>query len=138
MRDNLTWSLAKGVSVTDDDLWSALDSAAVGDVVRTLPAGLDTPLGEESRLSGGENQRISLARALLRQPELLVLDEVTSALDEETEAQILARLQARGGSVLLVTHRAAVAARADVILQLRQGRVACRHPLHRTPETAVP
>jgi len=124
VRDNLTWSLANGVTATDDDLWSALDSAAVGDVVRALPEGLDTPLGEESRLSGGESQRISLARALLRLPELLVLDEVTSALDEGTEAQILAQLQKRGGSVLLVTHRAAVAARADVVLRLHLGRVA--------------
>jgi len=124
VRDNLTWSLAKDALVTDDDLWSALDSAAISNVIRTLPAGLDTPLGEESRLSGGENQRISLARALLRQPELLVLDEVTSALDEETEAQILGELQARGGSVLLVTHRTSVAARAQLILQLRHGRVA--------------
>ena len=123
VRDNLTWSLSKGVSRTDHDLWSALDSAAVGDVVRGLPEGLDTPRGEESRLSGGENQRISRARALLRQPELLVLDEVTSALDEVTEARVLAELQSRGGSILLVTHRASVAARADVTLHLREGRV---------------
>ncbi|WP_183096355.1 ATP-binding cassette domain-containing protein [Nocardioides stalactiti] len=116
VRTNLTWSA--GTALTDEDLWAALEDACVADVVRRLPEGLDTPLGDFTRLSGGEKQRLCLARALARQPELLVLDEATSALDAATETEVVDRLVARGGAIVLATHRADLVARADVEVAL--------------------
>ncbi|MEI6623886.1 MAG: ABC transporter ATP-binding protein [Actinomycetes bacterium] len=123
VRDNLTWSLAPGIAVTDEQIWRALRIADLAAVVAALPDGLETVLGDEARFSGGERQRMSLARALLREPELLVLDEATSALDTDTETRILDELRQRGGSILLVTHRLNVADRADQVVRLEEGRV---------------
>lgn len=105
VRENLTWSA--GRDVCDADCLEALTQAAV-DVDKVLPQGLDTVIGDDgNRLSGGQRQRIAIARALIRQPELLILDESTSALDFETEREILAHLatQLDQFSVLCVTHR---------------------------------
>src|SRR5439155_25166714 len=102
---------------SDDELWSALDSAASGDFVRSLPQGLGTPVGEGGvRLSGGERQRLALARAFLRDARLLILDEATSHLDGATQDRILETVVelARGRAVLLIAHRAEVARIADV------------------------
>lgn len=116
VRENLTWSAP---AVPDDDtLWAALEDACLADVVRALPAGLDTDLHDFTRLSGGEQQRLSLARALVRGPDLLVLDEATSALDVDTEGRVLARVRARGGAVLMVSHREATAGAVDGHLRL--------------------
>ena len=120
VRTNLTWSAHQELG--DDALWDALETACAADVVRRLPDGLDTPLGDFARLSGGEQQRLSLARALVRDPAVLVLDEATSALDVGTEAEVVDRLVARGGAIVLATHRPALVERADVEVALGQGR----------------
>jgi len=74
---------------TDDDLWTALDRAQVGTLVRTLPDGLDTVVGERGyRFSGGEKQRIAIARLLLKAPSIVILDEATAHLDSESEAAV--------------------------------------------------
>lgn len=110
----------------DATLWQALDQAAAADVVRRLPQGLDTVVGERGdRLSGGEKQRIALARALLRRPALLVLDEPTSALDPETEALVTATLRALHGTltIVVVAHRQALSDLADRVIRLEAGQV---------------
>ena len=122
VRQNVVWTMPPGVSITDEQVWDALDDAAAGDVVRSLPNGLDTELGETAELSGGEKQRLSIARALLRSPELLVLDEAASAIDVQTEERVLHRILARSGAVLLVTHRLDAANRADRVVALEEGR----------------
>ncbi len=105
VRENLAWSLQPGRELDDDAAWRALTGAALADVVRRLPDGIDTVLDESAALSGGEQQRLCIARALVREPQLLVLDEATSALDRTTEEVVLDRLLDGTRAVLMVTHR---------------------------------
>ncbi len=117
---NLVWSVVPGSDATEDEAWAALRTAGVDDVVRALPGALQAPLHELAELSGGEQQRLSIARALLRRPELLVLDEATSALDLDTEKRVLDRLLDGSRSVLMVTHRT-VDGRGGTRLRLEAG-----------------
>lgn len=102
---NLAWSLQPGRALSEEDAWAALRLACLDDVVRDLPGQLQAPLQEIAGLSGGEQQRLAIARALVREPELLILDEATSGLDSATEAAVLANLLDGGRAVLMVTHR---------------------------------
>ncbi len=120
---------------TDDEVWAALRVARVDDVVRALPGGLDSPLGERgANLSGGQRQRLAVARALVRRPRLLVLDDATSAVDPRVESEILGALRSArtgdGGSggrsattVVMVAYRMSSVALADVVVHLESGRV---------------
>jgi ABC-type multidrug transport system fused ATPase/permease subunit len=124
VRENLAWS-ARG-EIDDDAIWSALRRAAA-DFAVDLPDGLDTMLGDRGvRLSGGERQRMAIARALLRDPALLVLDEATSALDDETEAEVLATLRnlVPAVTVLVVAHRRSTLEAADQVIRVEDGSVA--------------
>jgi ATP-binding cassette subfamily C protein len=120
---NLVWSCVAGTQPTEAEAWTALRTACVDDVVRALPGGLRAPLHELAELSGGEQQRLSVARALLRRPELLVLDEATSGLDPRTEQDLLDRLLDGSRAVLMVTHRGAPG-RGGAELRLDRGRPA--------------
>lgn len=111
-------------NISREDVEWALRAAGVWDVVATLPAGMDTLVGERGgRFSGGQRQRISLARALVRRPSLLLLDEITSALDENTEREVCATLKHLAGSmtIVAVSHQKEIARVADRVLRLEGG-----------------
>lgn len=117
---------------TEDDMWKALEAASVADVVRALPEGLETVAGPRgARLSGGERQRIVLARALLRNPEVLVLDEATSSLDRATEHLVGEAIRTLRGrcTTLIVAHRLDTIRHADTVLLLDDGRLVAAGPL---------
>jgi ATP-binding cassette subfamily C protein CydD/ATP-binding cassette subfamily C protein CydCD len=108
------------------DVEAALEQARVLDVVRRLPQGLQTPLGEDgARLSGGERLRIALARAFVKDADVLLLDEPTAQLDPGSEAEVLAALDAlaAGRTVLTVTHRSAPLALHDRVVTIEDGAV---------------
>lgn len=114
---------------TPTEIWAALEAAQVGDVVRALPDGLQTIVGARGhRFSGGERQRLAVARTLLGNPRVLILDEATSALDNETERDLqdaLDRLIA-GRTTLTIAHRLSTIEDADEIVVLEHGRIAER------------
>jgi ATP-binding cassette subfamily B protein len=110
--------------VPGDDLARALALAAIDDDVAALPAGDATLIGPRGlRLSGGQRQRLATARALVHAPELVVLDDLSSAVDVETELLLWDNLSAAGLTVIAVSHRAVALERADQILRLEGGRL---------------
>jgi ATP-binding cassette subfamily B protein len=114
------------LEATDEEIETAAKAAEIHDFILTLPQGYDTPVGDRGgQLSGGQRQRIALARALVRNPAILILDEATSALDPLTEAGILATIEriAKERTVILITHRISQALRANVIFVMESGRI---------------
>ncbi len=111
---------------TEEDMWQALEAAQIAGLVRRLPDGLDTVVGDRGhRLSGGEKQRIAIARVLLRSPRIVVLDEATAHLDSESEAAVQRALdQAMAGRTsVVIAHRLSTVRAADAIVVLEDGRV---------------
>lgn len=113
-------------SITRDDVRAALRAAGAWDFIEALPEVMDTVLGERgSRISGGQRQRVAIARALASRPALLVLDEVTTALDPKTEASICETLAelAKSVTILSISHQPAMMAAAEIVYRLEDGRL---------------
>ena len=111
---------------TSDELVAAAKAAQIHELLSSLPDGYDTMVGERGyRLSGGEKQRIALARVLLKNPRLVILDEATAHLDSETESQIQTALETalRGRTSIVIAHRLSTIQAADQILVIDDGRV---------------
>ena len=123
IRENITLG---DPEISDEAIWAALDQVNARSFVEEHPDGLDSIVGETGgKLSGGQRQRISIARALATKPEVLVLDEVTSALDPETEATIVKNIQALRGkyTIIAITHRPAWTGIADTLFEVTKGKV---------------
>lgn len=120
IRDNV----ALGALVREEDVWEALRLAAIEDDVRALPLGLATPIGDAgSVFSGGQTQRILIARALALRPRIVILDEATSSLDPAVEARVAAALDALDATTISVAHRLDTIRRCDRIHVLEAGRI---------------
>jgi ATP-binding cassette, subfamily B, bacterial len=127
--DTIRGNVTLGLDVDDEAIWRALALAQADGFVRRLPQGLDTQLGERGHsLSGGQRQRIALARALVRQPRLLVLDDATSSVDPAVEQAILGGLRDAdlASTVVVVAYRRATIALADEVVYVEHGRVVAR------------
>ncbi|MFN8075819.1 MAG: ATP-binding cassette domain-containing protein [Kineosporiaceae bacterium] len=121
LRENLTGADPR---IDDGQVWAALDAAGLGEDVRALPLGLATRVGEDGQgFSGGQVQRLHLARALVGDPAVLLLDEATSALDNRTQAAVSERVAALRCTRVVIAHRLSTIARADRIVVLDGGRV---------------
>lgn len=127
MHDTLRANLLQAKpQASEAELWTALEAARIAEVVRELPAGLDTMVGARGhRFSGGERQRVAVARTLLRNPRVLILDEATSSLDQRTERELQAALDvlAAGRTTVTIAHRLATIRGADQIVVLEAGRI---------------
>ena len=123
IRANLAYARPEAV---EEDLWQAVEAAHIADLIRSLPRGFDTVVGERGyRMSGGEKQRLAIARVVLKDPRILILDEATSHLDSGSEALIQQALKPlmKGRTSLVIAHRLSTILAADVILVLDQGRL---------------
>jgi ATP-binding cassette subfamily B protein len=125
--DTVYYNIAYGRDgATEAEVHAAARAARIHDFIMSLPDGYDTTVGERGlKLSGGEKQRVGIARTLLKNPPILILDEATSALDTQTEQSIQESLteMGQGRSVITIAHRLSTIADADCILVLEDGRV---------------
>jgi ABC-type multidrug transport system fused ATPase/permease subunit len=123
IRENL---LLARPGASEEEIVRAAQQAQIHDFILSLPEGYDTWIGEQGlRLSGGERQRIAIARALLKDPPLLILDEASAHLDALTEGQVMQAIQTlmQGRTTLMITHRLNMLQDMDEILVLQQGRI---------------
>jgi ATP-binding cassette subfamily B protein len=124
LRENITYGV--GRSVSDAEVESAARAAAIHDVIMTFPEGYSTLVGEKGvTLSGGQKQRVAIARTLLKNPRILILDDSTSSVDLETEAEIRQALEnlMKGRTTFIIAHRIQSVMNADLILVLDKGQI---------------
>jgi ABC-type multidrug transport system fused ATPase/permease subunit len=130
IRENVTMGYESAL-IPDEEVWNALKLAQLDEMVMSLPEGLNAYVGDRgAKLSGGQRQRLGIARALLTKPKLLVLDEATSSLDGETEANIAEALTSLEGdvTVILIAHRLSSVRNSRKVIYLHEGRVICQGP----------
>jgi ABC-type transport system involved in Fe-S cluster assembly fused permease/ATPase subunit len=128
--DTIAYNIRYGrIDASDDEVNRAADLAQIGDFIRGLPEGFNAMVGERGlKLSGGEKQRVAIARTILKAPPILILDEATSALDTATEQEIQAALDfvSKGRTTLVIAHRLSTVVGADEIIVLKNGEIAER------------
>ncbi|MEM5491754.1 ABC transporter ATP-binding protein/permease [Hoeflea sp. AS16] len=128
--DTIAYNIRYGrIDATEDEVNKAADLAQIGDFIRALPEGFNAMVGERGlKLSGGEKQRVAIARTILKAPPILILDEATSALDTATEQEIQAALDfvSKGRTTLVIAHRLSTVVSADEIIVLKDGQIAER------------
>ncbi|MFK7793268.1 MAG: ABC transporter ATP-binding protein/permease [Devosiaceae bacterium] len=128
--DTIAYNIRYGrLSASDEEVREAARMAQIGDFIEQLPEGFETPVGERGlKLSGGEKQRVAIARTLLKAPPILILDEATSALDTQTEKEIQAALDivSKDRTTLVIAHRLSTVIDADEIIVLKAGEIAER------------
>jgi ATP-binding cassette subfamily B protein AbcA/BmrA len=129
IRYNLTYGSAD--TYTDEQLWDVLKLAYADEFVHQMPKGLDTEVGERGiKVSGGQRQRLAIARAFLRDPKLLMLDEATASLDSESEMMVQKALSQlmKGRTTLVIAHRLSTIVDADEIYFIENGHVSGHGP----------
>lgn len=129
IRNNVSFGIAEE-DIKEDMIWHALEKAQLKSFVENLPQGLDTIVGERGiKFSGGQRQRVSIARALYYNPEILVLDEATAALDNETETAIMEAIDALQGekTLIIVAHRLTTIRNCDSIYEIVNGKIVKRN-----------
>jgi ATP-binding cassette subfamily C protein CydD len=139
IKENIT--IGAGRETTDEEIWRASEKAGISDMVLALKRGLDTPIGEAGRgLSGGEKQRIALARAFLKQPSVILFDEPTTGLDLQTEKILQESLAELGkqATIITVAHRLHTIKKSDAILILSEGKLAAAGSHNELLETYAP
>ncbi|MEO0638014.1 MAG: ABC transporter ATP-binding protein/permease [Pseudomonadota bacterium] len=128
--DSIAYNIGYGrPGASREEIEQAAEMAQIGDFIRDLPEGFDTQVGERGlKLSGGEKQRVAIARTLLQAPPIIMLDEATSALDTQTEQEIQDALDdvSRGRTTLVIAHRLSTVVGADEIIVLKAGEIAER------------
>lgn len=125
LRNNIAFGLEDD-DIDDDKIWEVLESAELSNFVKSLSNGLNTNIGEQgSKLSGGQRQRIGIARALYRNPKLIILDEGTSALDIDTEKSIVnSILKFRNNkTIIMIAHRHSTLSECDILLKFKDGKI---------------
>ena len=125
IRNNVAFGVPED-QIDEDRVWEVLKEAQLDEFVRSLPEGLETSIGERGiRLSGGQRQRISIARALYDDPEVLILDEATSAVDNDTEAAIMESINHFQGkkTLLIIAHRLQTIEKCDMVYRVENGKV---------------
>ncbi|MCF8218168.1 MAG: ABC transporter ATP-binding protein/permease [Bacteroidales bacterium] len=125
IRNNLLFGIHR--KITDEEIWQTLEACTIAETIKNTEAGLDTIMGDQgTRLSGGERQRLAIARAILRQPALLILDEATSALDYASENMLYKLIYRLKGkmTIIIIAHRLSTIQSVDKIFVLAHGKLA--------------
>lgn len=125
IRNNIAFGIEEDL-INDDIVWNVLEQAQLKEMIKSLPDGLDTQVGERGiRFSGGQRQRIAIARALYTNPEIIVLDEATAALDNDTESAVMEAIDRLHGkkTLIIVAHRLSTIENCDTIYEVKDGNV---------------